>query len=704
MILQARAPARIRFTHQQQLGKPLGTPKRIGGFEQLENGVRPQFGSSVYDRMMASTQHRQFPEAVRYSQPFRERLHERNARFLVSEMARPLIRGCKPLAQIVHQHGESHRSRRTDARGVADREHHMDAGVNFGVPPRRLRDTVQCVDLWEDHSQRAAVSQGLKEDIRTRLPEPAFRLLPNALGHKSVDLARGDHIPHQHESLFGYRKAQVGESGSEPGHAENPDGVLHERIRNVPQQSVFQILLAPVGIDDLPRGTFGHRVDRQIAAPEVLFQSDIGRKPRRESPVSGGHFSLEAGEGVFFLCLRMQEDGEFPAHGDVALSFEIVGQRPDHDPVALANRKTEQPVPYRATNQVNFHMRMLSHLRPLLAAVLLACLTGCGTLYLAQAAGGQYHVLRARRPIDKVVTDPKTPAPLRDRLTDVEAARDFAVTELHLPDNHSYRTYADIKRPYVVWNVVATPGFSIEPKHWCFPIAGCVAYRGYFKEKKARAFARSLAAKGYDVMVDGVPAYSTLGKFADPVLSSMMRYGDSELAAIIFHELAHQLLYVKNDTEFNEAFATAVEDAGLERWLKSRGHPDLMREFLTQTADERAFIELFARGREQLRQLYASGIPRQQMSERKAALLAGLTEQARALQRQQGDQFYGSWLDQGLNNAHLASVATYFQCVPGFERLLAEQGGDLDRFYAAARALSKQPRSVRHAQLCQVSR
>jgi predicted aminopeptidase len=343
---------------------------------------------------------------------------------------------------------------------------------------------------------------------------------------------------------------------------------------------------------------------------------------------------------------------------------------------------------------------MLSHLRVLLAAILLATLCGCGTLYLAQATSGQLHVLKARRPIDKVVADPSTPPPLRTRLTDVRAARDFAVAELHLPDNRSYRTYADIQRPYVVWNVVATPEFSVEPKHWCFPIAGCVAYRGYFKEKSARRFAAGLASRGFDVAVGGVPAYSTLGKFADPILSTMMRYGDSELAAIIFHELAHQLLYVKNDTEFNEAFATTVEDAGLERWLASRGHPELLREFLGESTKERAFIELFAGGREQLRQLYASGVAQEQMRQKKADVFAALTEKVRALQAQQGDHYYDSWLKEGLNNAHLASIATYYQCVSGFERLLAQQDGDLQRFYAAARQLSKQPRATRHDRLC----
>jgi predicted aminopeptidase len=322
-------------------------------------------------------------------------------------------------------------------------------------------------------------------------------------------------------------------------------------------------------------------------------------------------------------------------------------------------------------------------------------------MYLAQAAGGEMHVLQARRPIDKVIADPGTPQPLRTRLTDVEAARDFAVTELHLPDNRSYRTYADIKRPYVVWNVVATPEFSVEPKHWCFPIAGCVAYRVYFKEKRSRAFAAQLAKRGFDVTVGGVPAYSTLGKFADPILSTMMRYGDSELAAIIFHELAHQLLYVKNDSEFNEAFANTVEEVGLERWLQSRGHPDLMREFLQENANENAFVELFAHGRAQLKKLYASAIPTQEMRVKKAEIFAHLTADARELQRKQGDQYYESWLAEGLNNAHLASVATYYECMPGFKRLLAEQGGDLPRFYDAVRELAKQPQPVRHARLCQ---
>jgi predicted aminopeptidase len=418
----------------------------------------------------------------------------------------------------------------------------------------------------------------------------------------------------------------------------------------------------------------------------------------------------------------MQEDGEFPPYGRVTFALEIFRLGSDDHPIALAYRQAEQPISYCATDQVDFHASMLTEstgsfegrgvsgplldlagiawIRAVLVLLLLSALPGCGTLYLAQAAGGQWHVLRARRSIDSVVTDPDTAEPLRERLSEVRAARDFASSGLHLPDNRSYRTYADIKRPYVVWNVVGAPEFSVEPKHWCFPIAGCVAYRGYFSEKRARAFAAQLARQGFDVTVGGVPAYSTLGKFADPVLNTMLRYGDSDLAAIIFHELAHQLLYAKNDSEFNEAFATTVEEEGLQRWLRLRGREQAMRNFLEDSAREHAFIELFARGRGQLAHLYASGIAPAQMRDEKAAMLSQLTADARKLQREQGDEYYESWLSEGLNNAHLASVATYYQCVPGFKRLLAEQGGDLVRFYAAARELAQLPRAARHAKLC----
>src|SRR6184192_4077334 len=245
--------------------------------------------------------------------------------------------------------------------------------------------------------------------------------------------------------------------------------------------------------------------------------------------------------------------------------------------------------------------------RALLLAAACALLCGCGTLYLMQAASGEWQVLRRRVPIDTLLADPHTPPALRAHLEEVHAAREFASGELGLPDSSSYRTYADIGRPYVVWNVVAAPEFSVSPKRWCFPIAGCVAYRGYFREQRAREFAAALAVRGLDVAVDGVPAYSTLGRFADPVLSSMLRYGDDELAAIIFHELAHQQLYVRDDSQFNEAFAVTVENAGLERWLMLNGHADRIERYRQASAREHEFIALLSRARAQLAELYASG-------------------------------------------------------------------------------------------------
>jgi predicted aminopeptidase len=355
-------------------------------------------------------------------------------------------------------------------------------------------------------------------------------------------------------------------------------------------------------------------------------------------------------------------------------------------------------------------MRMLTEtpgrsappVRAALAASIALCLGGCGTPYLMQAASGEWHVMHAREPIAQVIADPKTPAPLRARLTLVSEAREFATRELALPDNQSYRTYADIGRDYVVWNVVATPEFSVVPRHWCFPVAGCVSYRGYFHESAARKFAAEMAGEGFDVAIDPVPAYSTLGKFADPVLSSMLRYGDDELVATIFHELAHQLLYVKDDSAFNEAFATTVEDAGLERWLMRHGSQSGIQEFRADAVREEAFLKVLANARAQLAALYATALAPQPMRERKRQILAALGQDIHAFEKREQVSYplYDQWITDGLNNARLASVATYYDCVPGFKKLLAKEQGDLPAFYAAARALAKLPRKERHQRLC----
>jgi predicted aminopeptidase len=340
--------------------------------------------------------------------------------------------------------------------------------------------------------------------------------------------------------------------------------------------------------------------------------------------------------------------------------------------------------------------------RGLLAVLGCVLLAGCGTAYVMQAASGQFHVMHEREPIPKVIADPSTPASVRAHLVQVQAAREFAVTDLGLPDNKSYRSYADIGRPYVVWNVVATPEFSVIPVHWCFPVAGCVSYRGYFHEQSAREFAWKMQKQDFDVSVGGVAAYSTLGKFADPVLSSMLRYGDDDLAATVFHELAHQLLYVRDDSSFNEAFATTVEDAGLERWIAHQGGGMRIREYRDEQAREAASVKMLSATRARLAQLYSSGVPPQAMRERKQQILGQLAGEIRALEFREGVTYplYDQWIAEGLNNAQLASIATYYDCVPGFRRLLAQSGNDLPRFYAAARELSKLPRAQRHAQLC----
>ena len=341
--------------------------------------------------------------------------------------------------------------------------------------------------------------------------------------------------------------------------------------------------------------------------------------------------------------------------------------------------------------------------RPALVTALLLAISGCtSTMYLLQAAHGEWHVMHSRRPIVQVIDDPQTPETLIRELAEVRDARSFASRELKLPDNDSYRTYVKIDRPYVVWNVVAAPALSVYPKEWCFPIAGCVAYRGYFSEKRARDFASGLKKRGYDVVIEGVPAYSTLGKLPDPVMSTMMRYGSDELAAMIFHELAHQLLYTQNDSRFNEAFAVTVEDEGLRRWLQYRGQTAGIRALRKQRAEDRQFLVLLRHTRDRLALLYASEAPRGEKLRDKQQIFTELAADIRTLERRLGvhSPLYEEWMDDGLNNAELASVGTYFDCVPGFERLLQQEDGSLPRFYDAARELARKPRSVRDTELC----
>jgi predicted aminopeptidase len=327
-----------------------------------------------------------------------------------------------------------------------------------------------------------------------------------------------------------------------------------------------------------------------------------------------------------------------------------------------------------------------------------ASMDGC---YLLESAQGQLALMSRRRPIARVVAEPGTPADVRKQLEAVAQIREFAVRNLHLPDNGSYRTYADIGRPYVVWSVVAAPEFSVDPKEWCYPIVGCVAYRGYFVERRARAFGDAIRAKGFDVNVGGVAAYSTLGHFDDPILNTMVGWNDVELAAIIFHELTHQMIYIANDADFNEALATTVEEEGVRRWLASLGRSDELERYALEQRRSLEVVALLRRTRDELRVLYASGIDPTRMRERKAAEFAALRESyARLVQDWGPHPPFESWFDGEINNAYLASIATYYDCVPGFRRELAAVGGDLDAFYRRVRELAKLDQDKRDALVC----
>lgn len=325
-------------------------------------------------------------------------------------------------------------------------------------------------------------------------------------------------------------------------------------------------------------------------------------------------------------------------------------------------------------------------------------LSGC---YYLQAATGQMAVMAKREPIGQVLTQPDTDAKLRARLEYVQAARAFASNDLGLPDNRSYTTYADIKRRYVTWNVFAAPRFAVEPKQWCFPIAGCVVYRGYFSEAAAERYALRLRARGFDAAVGGVPAYSTLGHFDDPVLSSMFGWSDAQLAATLFHELAHQVVYVSDDSAFNESFATVVEQAGLERWLLAQNRSGDWLAWQSQRQRTEQFQALLLRTRDRLRALYATKLGDAALMDGKQRLLGQLKFEYNQLRQSwQGYAGYDRWFDRALSNADFVAIATYQRCVPAFERLLANESGDLPRFYEAAKKMARRDKPTRQG-FCQ---
>lgn len=336
-----------------------------------------------------------------------------------------------------------------------------------------------------------------------------------------------------------------------------------------------------------------------------------------------------------------------------------------------------------------------------LAVGALAALAGCGTVgYLTQSVRGHFAILQEARPVPQWLSDTATPQQLRERLELSQRIRDFATRELKLPDNGSYRRYADLKRPAAVWNVVAAPALGLQLKTWCFPVVGCVGYRGYFDRDGAVAQAKALQAEGYEVMVYGVPAYSSLGWFDDPLLNTFIQYPEGELARMIFHELAHQVAYASGDTTFNESFATAVERLGIERWMALHASPAAKEEYAAYDARRQDFRALTMRYRDRLQAVYASALPEEEKRRLKEETFAQMRAEYGRIKAERwgGYSGYDGWFERA-NNASLGVISAYNELVPAFERLFVAEGRDFDRFYEAVKRLAKAPKEERRAAL-----
>jgi predicted aminopeptidase len=347
-------------------------------------------------------------------------------------------------------------------------------------------------------------------------------------------------------------------------------------------------------------------------------------------------------------------------------------------------------------------------LRVLICLALIPGLTACtDARYYLQSVGGHLQMLQAARPIDQWLDDAQTDPALKQRLALAQRMRRFAVTELYLPDNASYHRYADVQRKAVVWNVVAAPEFSLTLKTWCFPVAGCVGYRGYFKEADALEEAQALTAQGLEVSVYGVPAYSTLGWLnwvgGDPLLNTFIHYPEGELARMIFHELAHQVVYVPDDTLFNESFATAVERLGSERWLTQYGSPQAQKEYRTLEGRRQQFRALLRSTRVRLSAIYEKNPSPDAAETTPLAMKNKAMQDFRASYAQLktswgGFSGYDAWVARA-NNAAFGAQAAYDEWVPAFEALFAQQGQNWALFYAAVTRLSQLPEAERRRTL-----
>jgi len=336
----------------------------------------------------------------------------------------------------------------------------------------------------------------------------------------------------------------------------------------------------------------------------------------------------------------------------------------------------------------------------LIVMTLIPAPSRAGLSYYMHLFKGGFELLRGRKAIEKILADPDTEPNLRSRLEVASSAREFASQSLLLPRNKSYRTYKNLGRPFASWAVVAAPELSLQPIEWCFPIAGCVSYRGYFSSQKAEKFSAKLRQRGYDVDVGGVRAYSSLGWFADPVLNTFLSLRDFDLAGLIFHELAHQKLYVKGDTAFNEAFATVVETEGVRRWIEELHDPDLVSQYRSSSRLEREWIAMARQTRTRLEDVYNAAESDDWKREQKAETLEALRQ--RYLELAAADESWGlyeEWFGAGLNNARLLAIAAYHDYEPALLKILAECDGDLSCFYAESAALAEMSQEERSTTL-----
>jgi len=334
--------------------------------------------------------------------------------------------------------------------------------------------------------------------------------------------------------------------------------------------------------------------------------------------------------------------------------------------------------------------------------VLLATvLSGCQTVsYYKQALRGQYQIFANRERIEKLIANTNTPPELREKFRLVMDLRRFAERELKLPVKGHYDRYADVKRRFVVWNVHAAEEFSLEPKAWWYPIVGRLKYRGFFSEKQARAYAKKLETEGLDVYVGGVEAYSTLGWFKDPLLNTFIHHDEVILSEILFHELGHQRVFVSGDTDFNEAFATALAEEGVRRWFRDK--PEKLEQFRVHEKREADFVRIVLAARDHLKNVYArSNDSPAALRHDKLLAIEELRREHAAIKEREWNGYagYDGWFKRPVNNAQLNTVATYHRFVPAFRAILRENGGDLEKFYKQVEALGKLPKKERHRKL-----